>query len=648
MEEPKKIEVSADVSVNFGNSSEELPPQGLRRELKNRHTQMIAIAGVIGTGTAGSLANGGPAGLLLGYLVLSTVCYSVMVCLGELVTYLPIPGGHISLATRCVDPALGFAMGWTMWYAGVIGVPAEASAAAILVNYWTTTVSNAVWITICLSVILGINLLGTRTYGESEFWFASIKVVTIIALLILGLIIDLGGAPDHDRRGFRYWREPGAIPQFRGIPGAKGRFLAFWSTLIQASYAFGGTEVIGLTAAETENPRVNVPKAIRGVWVRIIVFYIFGVLILGIICPSDEPALTQGTGNAASSAWVIAINIARIKSLPSIINACILSSAWSAGSSALFITSRVLYGLAANGQAPRIFMKVNRNGTPWVAVLVCSLVSLLSYLTVSSNASTVFGWLSNMTAVSGVLNWANICITNLRCVKSAILDTTHQIQTFHDRFRKALKAQGIPLKTLPYRGFLQPYAAYWGICWTLLIVLFVDWEVFLRGKWDHSSFITNYFGIPLFLGRNVVNEPTPFRAADLLLLRFGLQNMGPMILSTTTDSLTAAFILENVQHVRMLTLASLCFLLYDWVLTFDAEVTYVWKSRWSFGKFLFLFNRYGGIIECGFDIIAEFTTYSKPTFYPQRNNFTEFVQVLQVIAQMEDPRPDTLTPWCRR
>ncbi|GJJ09258.1 hypothetical protein Clacol_003480 [Clathrus columnatus] len=394
----------------------------LRRELKNRHTQMIAIAGVIGTGlfvgTAGSLANGGPGGLLLGYLVLSTVCYSVMVCLGELVTYLyyrlafsepfelisprPIPGGQISLASRCVDPALGFAMGWTMWCSGAIGIPSEASAAAILVNFWTTTISNAVWITICLSVIVTINLLGTRAYGESEFWPAYTRTGDRSRrssgfgphTFVSTTDVKFNFLIDHDRRGFRYWHTPGAIPQFRGIPGAKGRFLAFWSTLIQASYSFGGTEVVGLAAAETENPRVNIPKAIRGVWVRIIVFYIllartliivfktwsFDVLILrcgqilGMICPSDNARLTLGTGNAASSAWVIAINIAGIKSLPSIINTCILTSAWSAGCSGLFITSRVLYGLGTNGQAPKIFTKLNRNGTPWVAVIASALV----------------------------------------------------------------------------------------------------------------------------------------------------------------------------------------------------------------------------------------------------------------------------------
>ncbi|KAF8478794.1 amino acid transporter [Gautieria morchelliformis] len=445
---------------------------------------MITIGGVIGTGlflgTASSLARAGPAGLLLGYAVVSTVCLSVMLSLGELITLLPVPGGQITLSGRFVDPALAFSMGWNYWYSGVVGLPAEISATVVLINYWDNNVNNAVWVLICLVVVCCINFLGTRAYGESEFWFSSIKVLTIIGLIILGVVIDLGGAPDHDRRGFRYWHHPGPFVQFANIQGVKGRFLAFWSTLIQATYAFLGTEVLGTMAAETKNPTKNIPRAVRGVWVRILLFYIFGVFILGLICPSDNPMLTIESGTAASSAWVIAVNVARIKALPSIINACLISSAWSAASSNLFVTSRVLFGLSTTGQAPRVFLKTNRYGTPWLSVLICSIFGFLSYMAVSSNASTVFGWFSNMTSVAGLFNWMSICLTLIR-------------------FRRGLKAQGIPLDSLPYKSRFQPFAAYWGLCWTIVIILFSDWQVFLAGRWDHTSFITNYLGIPFVL-----------------------------------------------------------------------------------------------------------------------------------------------------
>ncbi|KAF8583592.1 amino acid transporter [Ramaria rubella] len=478
----KQLVSDRDDSVEEGITYDDGP--GLKRELRSRHIQMIAIGGVIGTGlflrTASTLSQGGPAGLFLGYGIFSTVCISVMISLGELVTFLPVAGGHITLAGRFVDPAMSFAMGWNYLYFAVITLPAELSAAAVLITYWNSSVNDAVWITICLVVVIFINLLGARVFGECEFWFASIKVVTIIGLLILGLVIDLGGAPDHDRRGFRYWHHPGPFTQFLGIHGAKGRFLAFWSTLIQAAYSFLGTEIVGLTTAETRNPTKTIPSAIRGVWIRIIIFYVLGAFILGLICPSDNPNLVTNSGTAASSAWVIAIKIAGIKSLPSIINACILTSAWSAGSSDLYIGSRVLFSLAKGGQAPKIFVKTNRYGTPWTSIIACSSIGLLGYMVVSSGASTVFGWLANMTSVAGMLNWICLCITSIR-------------------FRQGLKAQHLSLDILPYVSRLQPYAAYYALVWSVLITLFANWQVFLRGQWDRAGFITSYFGIPFFL-----------------------------------------------------------------------------------------------------------------------------------------------------
>jgi amino acid transporter len=362
----------------------------------------------------------------------------------------------------------------------VVTLPAELSAAAVLINYWTTSISNAAWITITLVVVVLINFLGTRAFGEAEFWFASVKVITIIGLIILGLVIDLGGAPSHDRLGFRYWHHPGSLVQYHDIPGSLGRFAGFWSVLIGAAYSFLGTEILGMTAAEIQNPTRNIPKAIRGVWVRILLFYIIGVFILGLICPSNNPDLTTGTGTAASSAWVIAIRLAGIKALPSIVNACFLTSAWSAGSSDLYTSSRALYGLAKTGQAPKIFARVNRFGTPIYAIALSTALALLSYMGVSGGSSKVFGWFSNMSAVSGMFNWFGICITSIR-------------------FRQGLKAQGIDPKTLPWHSPLLPYAAYWGCGWVLLIILFADWGVFLKGNWDHAAFITNYLPIPVFI-----------------------------------------------------------------------------------------------------------------------------------------------------
>ncbi|KZT21651.1 hypothetical protein NEOLEDRAFT_732646 [Neolentinus lepideus HHB14362 ss-1] len=459
----------------------------LKRQLKNRHIAMISIGGVIGTGlflgTAGSLRNGGPVGLLLGYAVVGSICFCVMVSLGEMIAYLPIPGGHIKLAERFVNPAFSFTMGWNYWYNWVIILPAELSAASVLIDYWTTKVNNSAWITICLVVVVVINMFGAGVYGEAEFIFASIKVLTITGLIILGIVLDLGGGPNHDRLGFRYWKHPGPFVQYNGIEGSKGRFLGWWAVLTQAAFSFIGTEIVAIAAGEAKNPRRNLPKAIRRVYIRILLFYIGGTAIIGLLVPSNDPQLNlsakEGSGTAAASPFVIAIRTAGIKALPSIINACLLTSAWSAASSDLYTSSRALYGLAMAGNAPRIFMKTSKRGLPYVSIIFCALFSLLSYMGVKSGSGKVFNWFANMTSIAGLMTWFGISVTYIR-------------------FYRGFKLQGLDRSTLPYASKLQPFAAWYGAISCIIICFFSGWSVFLKDNWNTATFVTNYLPLVLF------------------------------------------------------------------------------------------------------------------------------------------------------
>ncbi|KAF7790736.1 hypothetical protein EIP86_001692 [Pleurotus ostreatoroseus] len=448
----------------------------LHRTMKNRHIAMISIGGVIGTGlflgTASSLQAGGPMGLLLGYIAVGTMCYTVMISLGEMIAYLPVPGGHITLAER-------FALTCLTGYNWTIILPAELSAGAVLIGYWNKTVNPAAWITIFLVVVIVINLFGARAYGEAEFIFASIKVITITGLIILGIVLDLGGGPNHDRLGFRYWKNPGPFNQFDNIGGSKGRFLAFWAVMSNAAFSFIGTEVVAIAGGEAKNPRRNIPKAIKRVYVRILLFYIGGVTIIGLLVPYTDPDLNLKESTAAKSPFVIAIRHAGIGGLPSLINACLLTSAWSAASSDLYSSSRALYGLAMNGSAPKIFSRVNRWGLPYVALATNSLFGLLAYMAVSSGAGKVFQWFVNMTSVAGLMSWFAIAVTYVR-------------------FYAGMKAQGFDRKTLPYRHWLQPYAAWYALISCLVVNFFSGWAVFLRGNWASDTFVTNYFPLMLF------------------------------------------------------------------------------------------------------------------------------------------------------
>ncbi|KAI0750026.1 amino acid permease [Daedaleopsis nitida] len=452
------------------------------RILSYDFSQPLAL-GVIGTGlflgTASSLAAGGPVGLLLGYATVGTVCYSVMISLGEMIAFLPLPGGHIKLAGRFVDPALSFAMGWNYWYNWTILLPTELSAAAVLMNFWTEDVSNAVWITMCLVVVVVINLFGAGVYGECEFIFASIKVVTITGLIILGIVLDLGGGPSHDRLGFRYWKNPGPFVQFNGISGAEGRFLGWFQVLEQSAFSFIGTEIVAIAAGEAKNPRRNLPKAIKRVYIRILLFYICGVIIIGLLVPSNEGDLNLKTSNAAKSPFVIAIKRAGIAGLPSVLNAAFLTSAWSAASSDLYTSSRALYSLAIAGNAPKFFAKLTKHGLPLPALVFNALFAALAYMSISSGAGRVFNWFVNMTSISGLMTWFGISLTYIR-------------------FHKGYTQQGYDRTKLPYYNRLQPYAAWWSMIMSVFICLFSGWTVFLRGQWSTETFVTNYMPFVMF------------------------------------------------------------------------------------------------------------------------------------------------------
>lgn len=246
----------------------------LERKLKSRHIQFLALSGAIGTGLfVGSgqiLSLAGPLSTFLAYLFTGFNLYCVINSLGEMATYLPIPGAVPIYAARFVDPALGFVLGWNYWYQLAIGVPIETTASAIVIGFWPNGVSNAVWITILTIPMIIVNLLPVNFYGEAEFVFGAVKLTTIVGLILLMLIIDLGGTPSGDRIGFRYWDHPGPMNEYLES-GALGRFLAFCKVFVQATFAYGGSEMCVVAAGETQNPRLNIPKAVRRVFWRILI-----------------------------------------------------------------------------------------------------------------------------------------------------------------------------------------------------------------------------------------------------------------------------------------------------------------------------------------------------------------------------------------
>lgn len=458
----------------------------LQRRLKSRHVQFLALSGAIGTGLfvgAGQVISlAGPVSAVLAYFITGFNLFAVINSMGEMATWLPLPGAVPVYASRFVDEALGFTLGWNYWYQFAIGVPIEISAAALVIDYWPNGVAAAVWITVLYVAIFATNCLPVRVYGELEFLLGSIKLTTIIGLMLLMFIITLGGTPTHDRIGFRYWKSPGPMNEYLE-DGSLGRFLAFWKVFIQATFSYGGSEMVVVAAGETENPRRNIPKAVRRVFWRIAIFYV-GSIFLVTLCVSSRDhrllnAIDSGTSNAGASPFVIAIENGGIQVLPSIINAVILTSAVSAGNSFFYASTRILYATALDGKAPRI-LTYEKFGVPYGCVAVTAALSLLVYLNVSSSSVDVFFWISNLSSVSTLIVWSSIAITYIR-------------------FYRGLKHHGIPRSSLPFKSPFQPYLAYFAVIFSSTVAFFNGFDAFFPGHFSAKTFVPPYIDIPIFL-----------------------------------------------------------------------------------------------------------------------------------------------------
>ncbi|KAK9453591.1 amino acid permease/ SLC12A domain-containing protein [Dipodascopsis uninucleata] len=480
--------------------------------MNQRHIQMIALAGTLGTGlflaSGKAIMYAGPAGALIAYLLVGSIVWAMIQSLAEMMCYAPISGGYIHYTSRFLHPSAGFAIGWMQWYSGIISLPIEIVSASVIIGFWDTDpVTGDVprshmiaYITSLGILCSAINYFGARWFGEAEFVFAVIKITLIIGLIIAGVVVDLGGSPTHDRIGFRYWNIPGPFAEYP-VSGDIGKFTGWFTTLLQAAFSFSGVESLAMACAEVKNPVPNIKKASRLLFYRILIFYILGILVVGMLVPSNDTHLLKPTGNgAATSPFVIAFNRAGIKALPSIINAGILSSAFSAADSVLYSTSRMLYGLSVRGQAPEIFCKTLKNGLPLFALMMSNLFILLAYMSLSDGAQTVLNWLSNLTSIATFICWGTICVAFLR-------------------YKAACESQGINRKDPRlFHNFLQPFPAYWAIFWCCVVVLFNGYQVFIHGMWNVSDFLIAYINIPivaaLFIGHWIFTGHKRFPRAD--------------------------------------------------------------------------------------------------------------------------------------
>lgn len=383
--------------------------QHIQRGLKNRHIQMIALGGAIGTGlfygSATVVKMAGPA-VTLSYLIGGIVIFFIMRALGEMAVAHPVSGSFSQYAYQYWGELPGFIAGWNYWFNYVVVGMAELSVIGTYINYWYPDIPTWVSALVCLVLVTLINVINVKAYGEFEFWFAIIKVLAIIGMIVFGIAmivfgIGNGGQPIGISN---LWTHDGFFPM--GLYGIV-------MSLVLVMFSFGGVELVGITAGEAENPQKTIPQAINQVVWRILLFYVGAMTVILAIFPWDEMATT-------GSPFVQIFSHVGIPAAANLLNFVVLTAALSAYNSALYSNGRMLYGLAQQGNAPKILGKLNSAGAPVTAVLVSSAFTLITVLVSYLDPEKVFLYFMALATISIIINWATIVIVQLKFRKQRV------------------------------------------------------------------------------------------------------------------------------------------------------------------------------------------------------------------------------------
>ncbi|KMY52994.1 amino acid transporter [Bacillus sp. FJAT-27231] len=419
----------------------------LNRSMKKRHLFMLSLGGVIGTGlflNAGYTINqAGAGGAMIGYLVGGVILYMVMVCLGELAVHMPVTGSFQKYAAKYIGPSAGFALGWMYFVGSAATAGVEFTAAGILMKQWFPHTPVWIWCAAFILLLFTLNALTTKGFAEAEYWFAGIKVVAVIAFIIIGMAGIFGFIPLSDRPApfFDNLAPSGLFPAGIAI---------IFVTMMNVIFSYQGSELIGIAAGESEEPEKNIPRAIRNVLFRIIVFYIASIIILSAIFPSSELGLLE-------SPFVTLMKLAGVPYAAGIMNFIILTAILSVGNSCLYASTRLLWAMAHDGMAPKLFGKLSKRKVPFNALLFTISFSLLSLLTSFIAADTVFVLLMSIAGISVTISWMGIALSQYM---------------FRRKFIKA----GGKLEELKYKVPLYPFVPLFCVafCFAILVFLVFD------------------------------------------------------------------------------------------------------------------------------------------------------------------------------
>jgi amino acid transporter, AAT family len=379
------------------------PEERLRRSLRGRHIQLISIGGTIGVGlflgAAKAIQSAGP-GLLLNYAIAGAAVFFIMRALGELLSYRPVAGAFGVFADEFISPFAGFVTGWTYWFTWVVVGMAELTAIGMYVRYWFPDVPQWASALAALGLLYGSNLLAVRIFGELEFWFAVVKVLTIVALIALGVIILVFGVGELGPTASveNLWTHGGMFPF--GVVGVL-------VTVQIVAFAYAGVEIVAMTAAEAENPGTTLPRAANGIIVRILIFYIGALVVIMALVPWNQLSATV-------SPFVVVFSKLGIPGAAHVINLVVITAAASSCNSGLYSTARVLYSESCRGHAPQGLARLSSRRVPANAVHLSAAAMLVGVALNAIVPQRVFTWVTSVSLVGTLWTWFVIVLVHMR------------------------------------------------------------------------------------------------------------------------------------------------------------------------------------------------------------------------------------------
>ncbi|HVI48728.1 MAG TPA: amino acid permease [Chitinophaga sp.] len=460
-------------------TTEKANDQKLKRGLQNRHIQLIALGGAIGTGLflgIGPAAVVAGPSVILGYALAGIIAFFIMRQLGEMVVEEPVSGSFSHFAYKYWGTFAGFASGWNYWVLYILVSMSELTAIGIYVHFWWPEIPLWVSSLFFFVAINALNLSSVKVYGEAEFWFSIIKVVAIIAMICFGVYLLISGSGGPQASVANLWNDGGFFPKGLLHKDAQGKYEGLFSAIALIMFSFGGLELIGITAAEADKPEKTIPKATNQVIYRILIFYVGALIILFSLSPwknittDSSPFVTVFESLKGFQFSLFGKTIYFTSLIANVLNLIVLTAAVSVYNSCVFSNSRMLYGLAKQGNAPSFLSKLNHNHVPVNAILISGLFAAICIVVNKLMHEKALETLMSLVVSSLMINWLMICVVHLKFRKEK------KIEQVHTKFPSFL----YPLSNLICLVFLAGILILmWITGMKLPVALIPGWIVFL-------------------------------------------------------------------------------------------------------------------------------------------------------------------------